>query len=259
MNSAIDANVLHLPENTLGRDFIIGDVHGCFDHLKALLVYVDFNPATDRLISCGDLIDRGPESIKCLDALYLPYMWSVMGNHEHMMIGSLVGPEDERPYWRMMWMRNGGTWSHNESPDELYGYALDLQRLPLIIAVGEGERRFNVLHAEMVGFVTDEQIDNFAFTEYQVQQLLWGRKLTRSGDLNNHQCSLTFVGHSPCTHPVKVGQQMYLDGGMGYTDAASNLFVACPQQQLIYKINKGTKAVRTISFDAIDHLSGRFD
>ncbi|MFS6827315.1 metallophosphoesterase [Cyanobium sp. ATX-6F1] len=37
---------------------MIGDVHGCADSLCDLLGLL---PATDRLILCGDVINRGPE------------------------------------------------------------------------------------------------------------------------------------------------------------------------------------------------------
>ena len=50
-----------LPENTQGRDFLIGDLHGYYQALMQALEEVAFDPDTDRLISVGDLIDRGPD------------------------------------------------------------------------------------------------------------------------------------------------------------------------------------------------------
>ncbi|WP_183132684.1 metallophosphoesterase, partial [Pseudomonas amygdali] len=48
-------------ENTVGRDFAVGDIHGHFTRLQVALDVAGFNPAVDRLFSVGDLVDRGPE------------------------------------------------------------------------------------------------------------------------------------------------------------------------------------------------------
>jgi bis(5'-nucleosyl)-tetraphosphatase (symmetrical) len=40
--------------------YLIGDVHGCYDELIALLEQVEFNPETDTLWLTGDLVARGP-------------------------------------------------------------------------------------------------------------------------------------------------------------------------------------------------------
>ena len=51
--------VKHFPLNDLGRDFIIGDLHGHWSVLERLLEEVSFDKAKDRLFSVGDLVDRG--------------------------------------------------------------------------------------------------------------------------------------------------------------------------------------------------------
>ena len=40
--------------------YLIGDVHGCYDELIALLKQVDFTPGRDILWLTGDLVARGP-------------------------------------------------------------------------------------------------------------------------------------------------------------------------------------------------------
>ena len=55
-----------LPENDRGRDFVVGDLHGCYDALMRQLDARGFDPAADRLLSVGDLVDRGPDSRRCL-------------------------------------------------------------------------------------------------------------------------------------------------------------------------------------------------
>jgi serine/threonine protein phosphatase 1 len=97
--------VKQLPPNTLGRDFVIGDLHGSFSCLDNLLTNIKFDPAADRLISVGDLVDRGPESLLCLELLYQPWFHCVLSNHEQMMLEAFHGG-----YMGRFWLQNGGSW-----------------------------------------------------------------------------------------------------------------------------------------------------
>ena len=84
------------------RVMAVGDVHGQYDKLKKLMRKYDklkklmrkikFDPAQDKLIFLGDLIDRGPESLQCFD--YVMHLQKqhpesviyLMGNHEREML-----------------------------------------------------------------------------------------------------------------------------------------------------------------------------
>jgi predicted phosphodiesterase len=43
-----------------GRVIIIGDVHGCIEELKELLVKAEYVHGVDTVILVGDLSDKGP-------------------------------------------------------------------------------------------------------------------------------------------------------------------------------------------------------
>jgi serine/threonine protein phosphatase 1 len=61
---------------------IVGDIHGCYAELLELIAKVQLAP-TDRLISLGDIVDRGPESVRVYDFLrHRPNTIVLMGNHE---------------------------------------------------------------------------------------------------------------------------------------------------------------------------------
>jgi len=75
-----------VPANVEGRDFVVGDLHGCFDELTKLMKYVRFDPKRDRLFSTGDLIDRGPNSEECLSLLDKSWFYPVLGNHEDLLL-----------------------------------------------------------------------------------------------------------------------------------------------------------------------------
>jgi predicted phosphodiesterase len=64
------------------RTIVIGDVHGCSDELQDLLRAVKAQP-TDRLISVGDLISKGPDSRGVIEwAMKTKNLECVVGNHE---------------------------------------------------------------------------------------------------------------------------------------------------------------------------------
>ncbi|MBH3428560.1 symmetrical bis(5'-nucleosyl)-tetraphosphatase [Pseudomonas alkylphenolica] len=64
--------------------YAVGDLQGCLQPLKCLLERVNFNPAVDRLWLVGDLVNRGPESLKTLRYLYAirDSLVCVLGNHD---------------------------------------------------------------------------------------------------------------------------------------------------------------------------------
>lgn len=74
--------------NVAGRDFAVGDIHGCFSYLERSLEVIGFDEGVDRLFSVGDLVDRGPESDQVLTWLGKPWFHAICGNHEVMAIGS---------------------------------------------------------------------------------------------------------------------------------------------------------------------------
>ena len=78
--------VQRFERNVFGRDFVVGDLHGCFDLLCEQMDRVGFDPKTDRIFSVGDLVDRGTQSKDALNWMAQPWFHAVRGNHEEMAI-----------------------------------------------------------------------------------------------------------------------------------------------------------------------------
>lgn len=66
--------------------YVVGDVHGCFDRLQALLDELD--PSDEELVVfVGDLIRKGPDSRRVVELVRdSPNMLSVRGNNEEKVI-----------------------------------------------------------------------------------------------------------------------------------------------------------------------------
>lgn len=83
--------------------YLIGDVHGCYDELIALLQQVNFNPEEDTLWLTGDLVARGPSSLEVLR--YVRSLGDsvrvVLGNHDLHLLAVFAGISRNKPKDRL--------------------------------------------------------------------------------------------------------------------------------------------------------------
>ena len=64
--------------------YAIGDIQGCYEALRALLVKIDFNPDKDQLWFVGDLVNRGSNNLETLRFIKNlgDNAISILGNHD---------------------------------------------------------------------------------------------------------------------------------------------------------------------------------
>jgi serine/threonine protein phosphatase 1 len=208
----------HFERNRVGRDFVVGDVHGCFDQLRNALRRAWFNEKTDRLFSVGDLVDRGPSSHEAVDWLDYPWFFAVRGNHEQMVVDvEFIGADEG------MHCVNGGLWFYGLTPEDRRRTALRFAELPYAIEVETPNGTFGLVHAEVAGddwvFLKDTLIAakrelpaNFDHVERFV---LWGRDIIRgrSGFTGVQNIDRVYVGHTPVKESQIVGNVHYIDTG----------------------------------------------
>ncbi|MDR3100084.1 MAG: metallophosphoesterase [Paraburkholderia sp.] len=208
MTSTLAPDVLHHAANAAGRDFVIGDLHGCVDALRYLLHKVGFDAARDRLFSVGDLVDRGEQCEQALALLDKPWFYAVLGNHEDTLCAVAQGR-----LARYRWYGIGGGWAQGLPDHALAAYAQRLRELPLARVVGEGAARFHVLHAEFFG--GDAELDAGRFDAEVRERMLWGRELALNAAARpRYALSLTYCGHTPVREPRQIGSQMFIDTGV---------------------------------------------
>lgn len=86
------------------RLIAIGDIHGCYAALSALLKAID-PKRSDTIIPLGDYVDRGPDSRKVIDRLLTIRekcnLVPLLGNHDQLMLLVCDGRRELVADWRM--------------------------------------------------------------------------------------------------------------------------------------------------------------
>jgi len=199
-------SIKRLPKNPLGRDFVCGDIHGCFEDMEAELKRINFSKKWDRLFCVGDLIDRGPQSE--LATYYMDYahwFFPVMGNHENMfLMGQLDFPWHER--YIKDHIRNGGEWAYKMDKEKFIALRKAIDDLPLIIQVDDTI----IVHAALPAVESLEDIEKNP-TIY-LETALWHREAYPPILIPG--INRVFVGHSIVNEPTQYGKIINIDTGV---------------------------------------------
>lgn len=213
--------------------WLVGDIHGQYQLLMEQLSKHQFDPQKGHiLVSVGDLIDRGPDSVKTLELLNESWFYAVMGNHEQMLLKGVAAYEGKGPNLDILnWQNfNGGEWYNHEQASENQVDMLiqKIRQLPLAIEIQTEQGRVGVIHAAVPN---NQWLDkNLLNNELVKKHLLWFRGNGRSvidmqhrkepakWDSQAHTVAgidRVVVGHTimPNGKPIFVGNTLYLDVG----------------------------------------------
>jgi serine/threonine protein phosphatase 1 len=212
--------VLSLPKNTSGRDFAVGDIHGMFSSLEEILKAVNFDEQNDRVISVGDLIDRGPESHRALEFLEKPWFYAIQGNHERMMLDAVYAQRDTDTWLHI----NGGGWWLDIKDELKAQFAEVIGQLPLAIEIQASPATVGIVHADVPADLSWEEFMTQLRKrdEKAVTYAVWSRTRLRMQELSGLPSSITgidlvIVGHTPLKSAVRVGNIYYLDTAAAYS------------------------------------------
>ena len=185
----------------------IGDIHGCFHSMEALLGKLE--PYYDRqFVFVGDYIDRGPKSKQVVDYL-LDFKEKVdcvflRGNHEQMLLDAVHNGN------KSMWMMNGGKATLNSyNPD---GDTVSLpedhmsffENTPLYYDTDE----FFFVHA---GLSPGKTIAQSIEDENEVNEFLWERSHLNAFE-TPWEKKVVF-GHTPRPKPIQKDKMIGIDTG----------------------------------------------
>jgi serine/threonine protein phosphatase 1 len=226
---------LQLPANPHGRDLVVGDLHGHRTLFEAELDRLGFDPRTDRVLSVGDLIDRGPESLATLALIEQPWFHAVLGNHELMLLNYL-GFYDSRVHARKAFAQGGGAWiadalaRHRKRVARL---AERIAALPLALHVA-GDVPFNVMHGDLhplgagqkallgMKSVGIHEADAATSSRANIAQALGSELVALTCSEHEVHVSatpltlmpITYVGHSPMRQITVHKSYVYIDQGV---------------------------------------------
>jgi serine/threonine protein phosphatase 1 len=192
--------------------FAVGDIHGCFDKLRALLrACDDLGAGHDvRYVFVGDYIDRGPDARQVIDLLMVKQRTAasqfvcLRGNHEQLLTGAAAAGRSDRDL--MQWWANGGEQTLDsygvKDPSALPSHHLAwIKALPLRFA--DPKRLY--VHAGLRPDV--------ALADQTEDDLLWIREPFLSS--NTHYGALVVHGHTPTAsgRPDLRANRLNLDTG----------------------------------------------
>jgi serine/threonine protein phosphatase 1 len=189
--------------------FVVGDIHGCYSRLMSQISELKFDHSKDLLVSVGDLIDRGPQSLQCLELINEEWFRCVRGNHEQMAIDTLAEKTDGR-----LWFHNGGDWfMHLDGDQQMYaGELIALAaKLPLVIELKTASAKIVVAHA-------DYPDSSYEFGKSVCEEdLVWSRDRFNNivdgigGEITG--ADQFYFGHTPIKQQAKAWNQNYIDTG----------------------------------------------
>jgi hypothetical protein len=174
--------------------YCVSDLHGEYDLFCRLMQKIRFS-ASDRLIVCGDVLDKGKDCIRLLQLLFsLPNATCLIGNHEYDFL---------KFYWALM----------GQSPDDFDGV---LQRLRgYFTQGGEGldwdtmDRLENLpFYVETEGFIcvhAGVPLDAYGrilpLSQAQPEHLVYDRRF-KDNDVVPQAGKCVIFGHTPTSYTV---------------------------------------------------------
>ena len=181
--------------------YTMSDIHGRKDRFDDIMNQINLHDE-DTLYILGDVVDRNPDGIDILEYIMdKPNIKMLLGNHEHMMIESLV---DRKGAW--LWHYNGGDvtqekWEKRdpETRERILDY---IKNLPLIYELNVNGTIFRLVHGKSP---TKKQISCCGIENLK-KEIVWDR--VRPSDSGAEDLIVIF-GHTPTSYyqqgnPLKI-------------------------------------------------------
>jgi len=229
----------------VGTDYFVGDIHGQFSKLHDTLLRMGFSFETDRIISVGDLVDRGNQSEWADEWLHAPYFFAVRGNHEELYLRwwelRFDRIEQER-YENETYFPNGGSWVKDTEGSEHEKIIRAISNLPYMITVpNKAGKLVAVVHAGLPDGSSWPQMIGQKLSESVIFDMIWSRNryLYARGDEKSKQVwddgvipgiDAVVCGHTVTEQPFWAGKFCHIETA-GWRDGRK--FTVLPMDQIL--------------------------
>lgn len=241
MSASFKNKIITFEENTLGTDYVVGDIHGCFNLVEQHLNNIFFDPSKDRLFCVGDLIDRGPYSEHVYDFLNLPFVHAVRGNHEDMLLGFYQDNPNASDYDFLEFGHdNGMSWFLTQNKENREKILKALLELPLIIEIKNKRGLVGLIHADIPRGISWNTFKNEVINDNHkiIETALWGRnRISYNVNEDIEGLGRLYVGHTVLSDVHKFGNVVALDTGAVFNRHLSLVNIACETQVLMKRNN----------------------
>ena len=199
--------------------YIISDIHGCYDEYIELLKKINLKDS-DEVYILGDVVDRGPSPIKVLqDMMMRVNVFPIIGNHDFIALIMLkklnvqiteenaethLTDDDLKDY--MQWLKEGGKTTveeflklDEEEKEEIIEY---LEEFSAYHEIDMNGKRYILVHAALNNFEEDKELD-----EYSLHDILFSR-MDYSKRYFADENTYIITGHTPTTLIREDGEQL---------------------------------------------------
>ena len=149
-----------------GSLWVVGDIHGYYDSFVKLVSKLNLDDG-DLVISIGDMIDGGPESVGVVDFfIENDQFLAILGNHEQMLLDYW----NKKSKFDLVSLKSDGFWASRNPLDRNKKLAIVeyLSNLPTEVVL----EKFRIVHAGYRDFPYSSSLD-----EQSDDDRLWSRDI----------------------------------------------------------------------------------
>ncbi|UOG18336.1 metallophosphoesterase [Acinetobacter sp. PK01] len=213
--------IKYLDASHIKRLFVVGDLHGCYLEFMQQLKKIEFDFKKDLIISVGDLVDRGQDSLKCLELIKEPWFEAIRGNHEQMCLEAQLVPEMVDFH-----CKHGGAWLYQLPIDKKLECINSCLSLPIVLEVAFNGKVYGFVHADIdlnnwQDFKKSIYRNDYFTSENSsaLQKALWGRGRISYAPKNKKFKNVIgideiYLGHTVVEEARQIHNCFYVDTGV---------------------------------------------
>ena len=193
--------------------YCISDIHGEYELFMRLLEKIKYSNS-DRLIVCGDFIDKGTASIRLAKTIFgLPNSYCIMGNHEYMFF------KYYRAAMHAAILDFDAILVHLQTYFPEDGHLLDWETVDMFAELPYyiEEEDFVCVHA---GVPMDEEGRVLPLKEASPEELLYDRRF-KNPNILPKESKCVFFGHTPTTYIINEPKILAYPARVGVSNSRS--------------------------------------